>query len=92
MSAPELLSEHACFGGLQRFYKHDSKEIGLPMRFSVYLPPQAAIGPVPALMYLAGLTCNEETFMAKAGSGQSRAGLRLTVQAHTHRQTVSRQL
>ena len=67
-----LLSEHACFGGVQRFYQHDSREIGLPMRFSVYLPPQAALGPVPAVLYLAGLTCNEETFMVKAGA-QARA-------------------
>ena len=29
----ELISEHACFGGVQRFYKHSSAEIGLPMRF-----------------------------------------------------------
>jgi S-formylglutathione hydrolase len=64
----ELLSEHGCFGGRQLFYRHASREIGLPMRFSVYLPPQAAQGPVPALVYLAGLTCNEETFMAKAGA------------------------
>lgn len=67
-----LLSEHACFGGIQCFYQHDSREIGLPMRFSVYLPPQAALGPVPAVLYLAGLTCNEETFMVKAGA-QARA-------------------
>lgn len=38
------------------------------MRFSVFLPAQAAQGPVPALVYLAGLTCNEETFMTKAGA------------------------
>ncbi len=63
-----LLSEHACFDGVQRFYQHDSREIGLPMRFSVYLPPQAAHGDVPVLLYLAGLTCNEETFMTKAGA------------------------
>ena len=69
----ELLSEHTCFGGQQRFYKHDSKEIGLPMRFSVFLPPQASQGPVPALIYLAGLTCNEETFMAKAGAQRMAA-------------------
>ena len=54
-----LVSEHACFGGLQRFYQHDSAEIGLPMRFSVYLPPQnkidAAGGKVPAMLFLAGL-------------------------------------
>ena len=68
MTALDVITTHACFGGQQRFYKHDSKEIGLPMRFSVYLPPQAAHGPVPALMYLAGLTCNEETFMVKAGA------------------------
>jgi len=68
MAALVLLSEHACFGGVQRFYRHASREIGLPMRFSVYLPPQTALAKVPALLYLAGLTCNEETFMIKAGA------------------------
>ena len=62
------LSEHRCHGGTQRFCEHDSREIGLPMRFSVFLPPQAAHDKVPALLYLAGLTCNEETFMTKAGA------------------------
>lgn len=65
---PELISEHACFGGLQRFYQHDSKAIGLPMRFSVFLPRAAAGARLPAMFYLAGLTCNEETFMTKAGA------------------------
>ena len=64
----ELLSSHACFGGVQRFYRHDSSTTGLPMRFSVYLPPQASHGNVPALFYLAGLTCTEETFPVKAGA------------------------
>lgn len=64
----QLLSEHASFGGVQRFYQHTSSVVGLPMKFSVYLPPQANFGPVPALLYLAGLTCTEETFMAKAGA------------------------
>ncbi|MET0541571.1 MAG: S-formylglutathione hydrolase [Variovorax sp.] len=71
----KTLSEHRCFGGVQRFHEHDSREIGLPMRFSVYLPPQAALGKVPALMYLAGLTCNEETFMVKAGAQRLAAEL-----------------
>lgn len=65
-----LITEHGCFGGSQRFYSHPSTEIGLRMRFSVYLPPQA-LQPgarVPALLYLAGLTCTEETFMIKAGA------------------------
>ena len=75
----ELLSEHGCFGGQQRFYRHDSKDIGLPMRFSVFLPPQASQGPVPALIYLAGLTCNEETFMVKAGAQRMAAELGLAL-------------
>ncbi|MDR6420058.1 S-formylglutathione hydrolase [Paraburkholderia phenoliruptrix] len=66
----ELLSSHACHGGVQRFYRHESQTIGLPMRFSVYLPPRAleANARVPALFYLAGLTCTEETFAIKAGA------------------------
>ena len=77
---PELLGEHRCFGGRQRFYRHDSAEIGLPMRFSVYLPPQAESGQqVPALLYLAGLTCNEETFMTKAGAQGLAAELGLAL-------------
>ena len=64
----ELISEHACFGGSQRFYRHQSQATGLPMRFSVFLPANAADGKRPALFYLAGLTCNEETFMTKGGA------------------------
>ncbi|MBV6319801.1 S-formylglutathione hydrolase [Duganella violaceipulchra] len=69
----ELISEHACFGGVQRFYQHASREIGLPMRFSVFIPVKAAEGRAPALFYLAGLTCNEETFMIKAGAQRAAA-------------------
>jgi len=72
----ELLSAHAAFGGAQRFYRHASNEIGLPMKFSVYLPPRAVAGEkVPALVYLAGLTCTEETFMTKAGAQRLAAEL-----------------
>jgi S-formylglutathione hydrolase len=66
MSTIQLVSEHACFGGVQQFYKHDSRETRGPMKFSVYLPPQAKAGKVPALYYLAGLTCTDETFPTKA--------------------------
>lgn len=79
----ELLNQHACFGGVQRFYQHDSAIVGLPMKFSVFLPPQAMIddagGQVPALIYLAGLTCNEETFMTKAGAQRLAASLGLAL-------------
>ncbi len=75
----KTLSEHRAFGGVQGFYEHASQEIGLPMRFGLYLPPQAAQGPVPALLYLAGLTCNEETFAVKAGAQQLAAELGLAL-------------
>ena len=74
----ELISEHACHGGVQRFYRHDARAIGLLMRFSVYIPPGA--GPLmPTLFYLAGLTCTEETFATKAGAQRvaAREGLML---------------
>ncbi|AMG44062.1 S-formylglutathione hydrolase [Achromobacter xylosoxidans] len=74
-AALELISQHRCFGGSQRYYRHESAEIGLPMRFSVFVPPQAEQGKVPVLFYLAGLTCTEETFMIKAGAQRLAAEL-----------------
>jgi len=80
MNSPfKTLSEHRCFGGVMQFLEQESSEIGLPMRFSVFLPPQAAQGPVPTLLYLAGLTCNEETFMVKAGAQRRAAELGLAL-------------
>jgi len=71
----ELLSEHACFGGVQRFYRHASREIGLPMRFSAFIPHTSPGARLPALFYLAGLTCTEETFMIKGGAQRVAAEL-----------------
>lgn len=71
----ETRSTHRCFEGMQGFYQHHSEVIGLPMRFSVYQPPQAQDTPVPTLFFLAGLTCTEETFMIKAGAQRSAAQL-----------------
>lgn len=75
MTELETLAEHRCFGGTQGFYRHPSREIGLPMQLSVFRPPQAEHGPVPVLFYLAGLTCTEETFMLKAGAQRVAAEL-----------------
>ena len=77
--AIETLSAHRCFGGVQGFYRHASTAIGLPMRFGVFLPPQAEHGPVPVLFYLAGLTCTEETFAIKAGAQRMAAELGLAI-------------
>ncbi|MDP1649028.1 MAG: S-formylglutathione hydrolase [Rubrivivax sp.] len=75
---PQLLSEHASFGGVQGLYRHASATIGLPMQFAVYRPP----GPPRAtLFYLAGLTCSEETFAIKAGAQRVAAELGLVLVA-----------
>ncbi len=76
----ELKNAHACFGGAQRYYEHHSSEVGLAMKFSVYLPPKAVMGEkVPALLYLAGLTCTEETFMIKAGAQRLASELNIAL-------------
>ncbi|KQV50315.1 S-formylglutathione hydrolase [Pelomonas sp. Root1217] len=71
----QILNEHRCFGGTQRFCQHDSAEIGLPMRFGLFLPPE----PRALLVFLAGLTCTEETFAMKAGAQAVAAELGLTL-------------
>ncbi len=81
MTALEVLSEHRCFGGVQGFYRHESRECRTAMRFSVFRPPAAGRGPVPVLYYLAGLTCTEETFMIKAGAQRLAAELGLMLVA-----------
>jgi len=82
-------SEHRCFGGTVGFWSHDSLVCRGPMRFAVYVPPQAAHGPVPVLYFLAGLTCTEENFMVKAGAQAWAAahGLMLVAPDTSPRQT-----
>lgn len=75
MTQLELISEHACFGGRQLYYRHQSAEIGLPMRFGLFMPPPTAGAALPLLMFLAGLTCTEETFAIKAGAQRVAAEL-----------------
>lgn len=89
MTTLETRSLHRCFGGIQGYYQHPSTVIGLPMRFSVYQPPQAKDHAVPVLFFLAGLTCTEETFMIKAGAQRYAAelGLMLVTMDTSPRQT-----
>jgi S-formylglutathione hydrolase len=62
------ISKHACHGGVLGYYQHRSQANDCDMRFAVYSPPQVAVGPVPVLYFLAGLTCTEETFVTKGGA------------------------
>ncbi len=73
-------SEQRCFDGTQGFYEHESSACAGPMKFSVYLPPQALRGEnVPVLYYLAGLSCSQETFVIKAGAQRMAAELGLAI-------------
>jgi S-formylglutathione hydrolase len=78
-AAVETVSEQRCAGGVQGFYRHASAAAGGPMRFGVFVPAEAARAPRPALYYLAGLECNEQTFAIKAGAQRAAARLGLVL-------------
>ena len=84
----ELLNQYACFGGTQSFHRHASNAVGSPMRFGIFRPA-GLIGPARALIFLAGLTCNEETFAIKAGAQRhaTEHGLVLVTPETSPRQT-----
>ncbi len=82
MSLPfEVISQHRCFNGTVGFYRHEATSTRCPMRFAVFMPPQAQSAQVPVLYYLAGLTCTEETFMIKAGAQRMAAELGIALVA-----------
>ncbi len=72
-------AEHIVFGGKQGFYEHESALTKGPMRFAVFVPSAAAKKSVPVVYYLAGLTCNEETFVIKAGAQRVAEELGLAI-------------
>lgn len=56
------------FSGYLNRYRHQSTVCHCEMTFSVYLPPQADTGNVPALYWLSGLTCTDDNARVKAGA------------------------
>ncbi len=75
----QLIQEQKCFGGRQIRYQHESSSLDCSMQFSVFLPPQAELGPVPAIYWLSGLTCSDENFSSKAGAQRVAAELGLAL-------------
>ncbi|ANF81143.1 S-formylglutathione hydrolase [Acinetobacter sp. NCu2D-2] len=72
----ELVQNNKSFEGEQRIYRFDSKVLKTPTKFGIFLPSQALNGQsCPALFYLAGLTCTEETFAIKAHAQRLAAQL-----------------
>ena len=74
----ELIDCHRCFGGEQRRYKLESQQLRCSTTVGVFLPPKA-LGPkaerVPVLIWLSGLTCNDENAVQKAGAQRGAAEL-----------------
>lgn len=63
----QRIKSHKSFDGYVHFYEHASRATKTNMKFSVFLPQEDK----PAdgcLIWLSGLTCNEENFITKAGA------------------------
>lgn len=69
------IKEQKVFGGWQNQFEHQSNILDCTMQFSIFLPPQSARGKVPGLLWLSGLTCNDENFSTKAGAQRMAAEL-----------------
>lgn len=70
MADVKQVSDAKCFGGQQRVYEHDSKELGCKMKFAVFLPSvavQSDATKLPVVYYLSGLTCTEQNMITKSG-------------------------
>jgi S-formylglutathione hydrolase len=78
----ETVSTAKSFGGVQGVYRHQSRETGTPMTFSVYLPPEAeAARPMPVVWYLSGLTCTHANVTDKGQFQRACAELGLILVA-----------
>ena len=77
MSGLSEIEKHKVYGGTVGRYRHGSASTGTTMTFSVFVPEGQ--GPFPALVYLAGLTCDDTTFLMKAGAQRHAAELGLVL-------------
>lgn len=72
----EKIQSSLCFDGEQRIYQWSSHTLKSDAKFSIYLPPKALQGQSCAtVFFLAGLTCNEETFAIKAHAQKTASTL-----------------
>ena len=78
----ELINCHRCFGGEQRRYKLESRQLNSTTTVGVFLPPDALkpeAEAVPVLIWLSGLTCNDENAVHKAGAQRHASELGLAL-------------
>ncbi|KAK4879976.1 hypothetical protein RN001_008122 [Aquatica leii] len=67
MASITNVSCNKMFGGLQKVFSHDSKELGCKMKFAIFLPPQSEQDKVPVIYWLSGLECTEANCVQKSG-------------------------
>jgi len=61
----EKIKENKTFDGFTRIYEFDSPSTKTKMKFSTFEPKAGKVK--KAIIWLSGLTCNEENFITKAG-------------------------
>ncbi len=61
----KLNKKNKSFGGVVSYYTHESSLTKSPMNFSTYVPNKEIDS---AIIWLSGLTCNEDNFITKAGA------------------------
>jgi S-formylglutathione hydrolase len=61
----QITKSHRCFGGQVEYWEHPSQVTKTPMRFATFRPQGTIRG---CLIWLSGLTCNEDNFVTKAGA------------------------
>lgn len=72
----KLNKSHKTFEGLTRFFEHESKLTKTTMKFSTFSKNEKTS---KAIIWLSGLTCNEENFITKAGAQEKLAGTDIMV-------------
>lgn len=65
----KLLKEHKTFGGKTSFWSHESVVTKTEMKFSTFIPQNinSSQNIEGCIIWLSGLTCNEENFITKSG-------------------------
>jgi S-formylglutathione hydrolase len=61
----ETISLNRSHGGMQGVYRHDSRQTGTSMTFSLYVPPTRDDAKLPVVWYLSGLTCTHANVTEK---------------------------
>lgn len=74
----KTLKQHKNFNGVTLFGEHDSEATKTTMKFSAFLPTDVS-EIESAIIWLSGLTCNEENFITKAGAQAYLAGSKTMV-------------